>query len=50
MSHLPRCIQHRSAAGGGYIAEVCGFSDWLLELLPQCGCRETVLVQADKRS
>jgi len=45
-------VQQRSAAEGGYvtIVEVCGFNDWLLELLPQCGCQETVLVQADKRS
>ncbi len=45
-------VEQRSAAEGGYIAivEVCGFNDWLLELLPQCGCRESVLVQADERS
>jgi transposase len=45
-------VQRLSAAEGGYvtIVEVCGFNDWLLELLPQCGCRETVLVQADRRS
>lgn len=45
-------VQRRSAAHGGYvtIVEVCGFNDWLLALLPQCGCRETVLVQADRRS
>jgi transposase len=45
-------VQRRSAAEGGYvtIVEVCGFNDWLLELLPACGCRETVLVQADRRS
>jgi hypothetical protein len=30
--------------------EVCGFNDWLLELLASSGCRETVLVQADRRS
>jgi len=38
-----------AARGGsdGYVAivEVCGFNDWLLDLLPLCGCRETVLVQ-----
>jgi transposase len=45
-------VQQRSAAQGGYvtIVEVCGFNDWLLELLAQSGCRETVLVQADRRS
>lgn len=31
----------------GYVAivEVCGFNDWLLDLLPLTGCREIVLVQ-----
>ncbi len=38
----------------GYVAivEVCGFNDWLLDLLPLAGCREIVLVQPgepDKR-
>ena len=35
------------AGGDGYVAivEVCGFNDWLLDLLPPCGCLETVLVQ-----
>ena len=35
----------------GYVAilEVCGFHDWLLELLQKHGCREVVLVQAEKR-
>ena len=32
------------------IVEVCGFNDWLLKLLPEYGCRETVLVQPEKRS
>ena len=42
----------RLAGDGGYVAilEVCGFHDWLTELLPQCGCREVVLVQAERRS
>src|SRR5205085_8844688 len=42
----------RLAGDGGYVAilEVCGFHDWFSELLPQCGCREVVLVQAEKRS
>jgi transposase len=41
----------RRAGEGGYVAvvEVCGFHDWLTELLPLCGCREVVLIQADKR-
>ena len=35
------------AGADGYVAivEVCGFNDWLLDLLPQCGCREIVLIQ-----
>jgi transposase len=50
--HFLEDVQRRSATEGGYltIVEVCGFNDWLLELLPSCGCRETVLVQADRRS
>jgi len=42
----------RRAAGEGYltIVEVCGFHDWLLELLPQHGCREIVLIQPEKKS
>lgn len=40
------------AGSEGYVAivEVCGFHDWLAELLPSCGCREIVLIQPDKRS
>ena len=30
--------------------EVCGFNDWLLKLLAEYGCRETVLVQPEKRN
>lgn len=42
----------RSAATGGYVAilEVCGFNDWLLDLLPRHGCRDVVLVCAPRRS
>jgi transposase len=38
------------AGPDGYLAilEVCGFNDWLLDLLPECGCRQTVLVCPDK--
>jgi transposase len=34
------------AGPDGYaaIVEVCGFNDWLLDLLPRCGCRVVVLV------
>lgn len=42
----------RRAGGEGWVAilEVCGFHEWLVELLPQFGCREIVLIQAEKRS
>jgi transposase len=42
----------RRSAEEGYVAilEVCGFHDWLTELLPQCGCRETVLIQPKEHS
>lgn len=42
----------RRAGPDGYLAilEVCGFHDWLAELLPQHGCREVVLIQAEKKS
>ena len=32
------------------IVEVCGFNDWLLKLLAEYGCRETILIQPEKRS
>ena len=32
------------------IVEVCGFNDWLLKMLTEYGCRETVLIQVEKRS
>lgn len=40
------------AGPDGYatIVEVCGFNEWLLDLLPRCGCREIVLVQPAKAS
>ncbi len=38
-------LAQQSGADGYYaIVEVCGFNDWLLDLLPQCGCREIVLI------
>jgi transposase len=45
-------VQTRSVPEGGFVAilEVCGFNDWLLKLLAEYGCRETVLVQPEKRS
>jgi transposase len=37
---------------GGFaaIVEICGFNDWLLKMLTEYGCRETVLIQVEKRS
>lgn len=45
-------VRDRSVPEGGFvvIVEVCGFNDWLLELLPEYGCGEIVLVQPEKRS
>jgi len=45
-------LQERSVPEGGFVAilEVCGFNDWLLKLLPEYGCRETILIQPEKRS
>ena len=44
-------VQRRSG-GEGFVVilEVCGFHDWLLELLPKYGCRDVVLVQPEKKS
>jgi transposase len=38
------------AGGFAAIVEVCGFNDWLLKMLVEYGCRETVLIQVEKRS
>ena len=42
-------LMQLAARGGGdgyaAIVEVCGFNDWLLDLLPERGCRHIVLVQ-----
>jgi len=37
---------------GGFVAilEDCGFNDWLLKLLAEYGCRETIWLQPEKRS
>ena len=39
-------------AHDGYmsVVEICGFNDWLLKLLPQHGCRDTVIVQPGEQS
>jgi transposase len=45
-------FQELAAKQGGFMAivEVCGFNDWLLKLLREYGCRETVLVQPESSS
>jgi len=45
-------VRETSAPEGGFVAilEVCGFNDWLLKLLAEYGCRETILIQPEKRS
>ena len=42
----------RQAGDEGFMAllEVCGFNDWLIVLLHECGCREVVLIHPNKRS
>lgn len=44
-------LDEKSKDEGGYIAivEVCGFNDWLLQLLPQRGCRQVILIQPTKK-
>jgi transposase len=45
-------VRTRSVPEGGFVTilELCGFNDWLLKLLAEYGCRETVLIQPEKRS
>ena len=45
-------LRKTSAPEGGFVAivEVCGFNDWLLKLLVEYDCRETILIQPEKRS
>ena len=45
-------VRKASASEGGIVAilEVCGFNDWLLKLLVEYGCRETIVIQPEKRS
>jgi transposase len=45
-------LAEASEPHGGFMAivEVCGFNDWLLKMLKEVGCRETVLAQPDGRS
>lgn len=42
---LTQLAERSGADGYAAIVEVCGFNDWLLDLLPQRGCRHVVLVQ-----
>ena len=45
-------IRDDAVANGGFvvIVEVCGFNEWLIELLNQMGCHETVVIQPEKSS
>jgi transposase len=45
-------VRRLAQADGGFsaIVEICGFNDWLLKMLTEYGCRETVLIQVEKRS
>jgi transposase len=45
-------LRERSSAHDGYLAvvEICGFNEWLLKLLPEHGCRETIVVQPEEKS
>ncbi|MCZ7539202.1 MAG: transposase [Anaerolineae bacterium] len=45
-------LRERAESEGGFAAilEICGFNDWLLKMLVEYGCRETVLIQPGKRS
>jgi transposase len=45
-------LRQRAEAEGGFVAivEICGFNDWLLKMLVEYACRETVLIQPEKRS
>lgn len=56
-THPERCLEffnqlnEKTASEGGYVAivEVCGFNDWLLRMLPQHGCKQTILIQPTKK-
>jgi len=47
-----RRLQAQAESEGGFVAivEVCGFNDWLLKMLDEYGCLETVLIQPNDRS
>jgi hypothetical protein len=44
-------VREHAAPHDGYLAvvEICGFNQWLLKLLPEHGCRETIVVQREGR-
>jgi transposase len=42
--------QARECGGFVTILEICGFNDWLVKLLQEYGCVETVLVQPETRN
>jgi transposase len=45
-------LRELAASQGGFLAivEICGFNDWLLDMLKEYGCCEVVLIQPEKRS
>jgi len=45
-------LAEKARLDGGFLAilEVCGMNPWLLEMLQQYGCRETVVIQPTERS
>jgi transposase len=45
-------LAEKSRPEGGFLAilEVCGMNPWLLEMLKEYGCRETVVIQPTQRS
>ena len=45
-------IRQEAEPVGGFMAtlEVCGFNHWLLAMLEEYGCQETVLIQPEERS
>lgn len=44
-------LREEAACHGGFVTilEICGFNDWLVKLLAEYGCHETVLVQPEKK-
>jgi transposase len=45
-------VRDRSVPEGGFVAivEVCGFNDWFVKMLAEYGCRETIVIQPERRS